>query len=95
MLPLIQAPTLVLQSRDSGFLPQELGPYLAEHINGARFVELPVADLGLNPVSLYPITDEVAQFLTGVRLDSEFERVLTTVLFSDIVGSTERVAAVG
>ena len=54
-----------------------------------------MADLGLNPVSLYPITDEVAQFLTGVRLDSEFERVLTTVLFSDIVGSTERVAAVG
>jgi class 3 adenylate cyclase len=95
VLPLIQAPTLVLQSRDSGFLPQELGPYLAEHINGARFVELPVADLGLNPVSLYPVTDEVAQFLTGVRLDSEFERVLTTVLFSDIVGSTERVAAVG
>jgi class 3 adenylate cyclase len=54
-----------------------------------------VADLGLNPASLYPITDEVAQFLTGVRLDTGYERVLTTVLFSDIVGSTERAAALG
>ena len=95
VLPLIQAPTLVLQSRGSSLLPHELGPYLAEHISGARFVELPVADLGLNPNSLYAITDEVAQFLTGVRLDTGFERVLTTVLFSDIVGSTERAAAQG
>lgn len=94
-LPLIQVPTLVLHARKSPFVPISLGRYLADHIDGARFVELTHDDVGLNPAVVYDVTDEVAQFLTGVRLDTVTERVLTTVLFSDIVGSTKRAVSLG
>jgi class 3 adenylate cyclase len=94
-LPLIQAPTLVLHVQESPFVPVDHGIYLAKHIPGASFVELPGGDLGPNPAVSYQLADEIAQFLTGVRLDTTFERVLTTVLFSDIVGSTQQAAALG
>ncbi len=91
-LPLIQAPTLVLQVADSPFLSIDHGRYLAEHITGATFVELPGGDLG-------PPDDEtiaqVIEFLTGERPEVEVDRVLTTLLFTDIVGSTERAATLG
>lgn len=92
-LPLIQAPTLVLHVSESPFLPIAHGRYIADHIDGARFVELPGSDLGL-PTDRQ-LLDEVAEFLTGERPVVEVDRILTTVLFTDIVGSTERVASLG
>jgi class 3 adenylate cyclase len=93
-LPLVHVPTLVLHSKDNPQIPPAFGRYLAEHIEGARFVELPGGDLGMMPIT-YRVADEVAEFLTGVRPVDEVDRVLTTVLFTDIVGSTERAAALG
>ena len=92
-LPLIQVPTLVLHVSESPFLPIAHGRYIADHIDGARFVELPGGDLGL-PTDRQ-LLDEVAEFLTGERPVVEADRILTTVLFTDIVGSTQRVASLG
>ena len=61
----------------------------------SAFVALPGGDLGLHPLVGDRLGDEVAEFLTGVRVDTTVERVLTTVLFSDIVGSTERAVSLG
>jgi class 3 adenylate cyclase len=93
-LPLIQCPCLVLSVSESPILPIEHGRYLAEHINGARLVELPGGDLGATPANQV-VADEIAEFLTGERPAVEVERILTTVLFTDIVGSTERAASLG
>jgi len=92
ILPLIQAPTVVLHVGESPFIPVELGRYLAEHITGASFVEVPGGDVGL-PHPL--VHDEIIEFLTGERPDVEVDRVLTTVMFTDIVGSTEQAASLG
>jgi class 3 adenylate cyclase len=70
------------------------GYYLAAHIEGATFTELPGADIGPSPFDS-EVADEVAEFLTGDRPVVEVERVLTTVLFTDIVGSTAHAASVG
>jgi class 3 adenylate cyclase len=93
-LPLIQVRTLVLAVRDSPIVPIEHGRYVASHIPGAKFVELPGGDIGVTPATL-AVVDEVAEFLTGERLDAEFDRILTTVLFSDIVASTDQLVAAG
>jgi class 3 adenylate cyclase/pimeloyl-ACP methyl ester carboxylesterase len=93
-LPLIQTPTLVLHVRESPIVPIEHGRYLAEHIAGAVIVELPGGDMGVTSSS-GSVVDEIAQFLTGERPAIEAERILTTVLFTDIVGSTQRVASLG
>jgi class 3 adenylate cyclase len=93
-LPLIQAPTLVLHVNDSPFLPIAHGRYIADHIDKAKFVELPGGDLGL-PTDDRQLLDEIAEFLTGERPVVEADRILTTVLFTDIVGSTARVASLG
>ena len=90
-LPLVQAPTLVLQANDWPFLSIDHGQYLADHIGGAKFVELSGAGGTLSPV----VADEVAEFLTGERPVIEIERILTTVLFTDIVGSTAQAASLG
>jgi class 3 adenylate cyclase len=93
-LPLIQAPTLVLHVGQNSLVPIAHGHYIAEHIDGATFVELPGGDSTTTP-ELYVIADEIAEFLTGERPVVEIERVLTTVLFTDIVGSTEHAASLG
>jgi len=90
-LPLIQAPTLVLHARENSFVPIAHGRYLADHIDGATLIELPGGDIGTNPA----VAVEVAEFLTGDRPVVEVERILTTVLFTDIVGSTALAASVG
>jgi class 3 adenylate cyclase len=94
VLPLVQVPTLILHGRENAFLPIEHGRYLAEHIDGASFVEVPGGDVTFTPASSW-IVDEVAEFLTGERPAVEVERILTTVLFTDIVGSTAQVATLG
>ncbi len=91
ILPLIQAPTLILHASEMPFISVEHGHYLADHIGDATFVEVPDATTGPDPA----IVDEVAEFLTGERPIVEIERVLTTVLFTDIVGSTAQAASLG
>jgi class 3 adenylate cyclase/pimeloyl-ACP methyl ester carboxylesterase len=94
-LPRITAPTLILHRADSDFTPVAHGRYLAEHIAGSRIVELPGED------SLYwvgntgPLLDEIEEFITGMRGGSDAERLLTTIVFTDIVASTERAALLG
>jgi class 3 adenylate cyclase len=91
----ITAPTLVLHRKDSSFVPVEHGRYLAEHIAGARFVELPGADTLYWVGDSAAILDEIEEFITGARAGSVTERVLTTIVFTDIVGSTARAATLG
>ena len=93
-LSLIQAPTLVLHVRESPMAPIEHGRYLASHIPGARFVELPGADTAVT-ANRHIIAEEIAHLLTGERPVFNIDRVLTTVLFTDIVDSTKRAASLG
>jgi class 3 adenylate cyclase/pimeloyl-ACP methyl ester carboxylesterase len=94
-LPLISVPTLVIHPSDNMIVPLEHAQYLAEHIPGARLIELPGAALGINPFDLEPFFDPVTEFLTGERPVIEADRVLSTILFTDIVGSTERAVSEG
>jgi hypothetical protein len=95
VLPLIQAPTLVLHRRDYQFLSIDHGRYLAEHLPEAKLVELPGADGTLVWETPELALDLIEEFLTGVRRPVEASRVLATVLFTDIVGSTERAGRLG
>jgi len=93
VLQSIQVPTLVLHVQASPLLPIAHGRYIAEHIQGAEFIELPGADMGGGmPAGAIA---EIAEFLTGERSLGEIDRILTTVLFTDIVGSTTRAASLG
>jgi class 3 adenylate cyclase len=94
-LPLIQAPTLVLHRRDAQLITVEHGRYLAEHIPKARLVELPGTDATLIWETPELALDHIEEFLLGVRRTHQPSRVLATVLFTDIVGSTERVGRLG
>ncbi|WP_186243329.1 adenylate/guanylate cyclase domain-containing protein [Mycobacterium simulans] len=91
----ISAPTLVLHRVGSTYIPVGHGQYLAEHIAGSRLVELPGADVLYWVGDTAPMLDEIEEFVTGVRSGGEAERVLTTIVFTDIVGSTQRAAALG
>jgi class 3 adenylate cyclase len=94
VLPAVQVPTLVLhRSGDLDSHPDE-GRYVAEHIQGARFVELPGAD-HVPWIDADQVVDEIEEFLTGARPAPESDRVLATVLFTDIVGSTRRAVELG
>ena len=95
LLGLVRAPTLVLhRTGDVGF-SIEASRYMAERIPGAKFVELPGQDH--LPYFDHPdeLIDEIRNFLTGTRADIEPDRVVTTILFSDIVASTETASRVG
>ena len=93
-LTAVQAPTLVLHRTGDHDANVEEGRYLAEQIAGARFVELP-GDDHLPVVNPDEILDEVEVFLTGARPAQLDERVLATVLFTDIVDSTSRARQLG
>jgi len=97
ILPAIHTPTLVLHRIGDDALNVEQGRYLADHIPGAKFVELPGADHF--PFYDYDLADRMAdeaeEFLTGARSAAEPDRVLATVLFTDIVESTKRAAELG
>ena len=94
-LPLIQAPTLVLHPADYSPVPLELGQYVAEHIEGATLVKDPGADYALTRANVKLTLEATAEFLTGDRPQVEVDRLLTTVLFTDIVGSTQQLASIG
>jgi class 3 adenylate cyclase len=95
VLPSVRVPTLVLHSTDNRLVPVELGREVAALIPGARFVEIPGGDLYGWADPDNPGQDEIEEFLTGHRRQREPERVLATVLFTDIVASTEHAARLG
>jgi pimeloyl-ACP methyl ester carboxylesterase len=94
VLSSIQMPTLVIHCTDD-VIPVLGARWLAEQIPDAQFVELPGDEHWPWVTNPDPGVDEVEQFLTGVRHEHEPDRVLTTILFTDIVESTERAAALG
>jgi pimeloyl-ACP methyl ester carboxylesterase len=95
VLPTIQVPALVLHRAGDHDVNVAEGRYLALKIPGAKFVELAGADHWISAGDTDAIADEIEEFLTGTRPVPEPDRVLATVLFTDIVGSTERAAALG
>lgn len=95
VLPAIHVPTLSLHRAPDRDVTAENGRYLAAHIPGARYVEFPDGDHWLTAGDTDALLDEIEEFLTGVRHGPEFDRELTTVLFTDIAGSTERAAEIG
>lgn len=96
ILPAISVPTLVLHRRENRHYRPEFGRYLATHIPGARLVELPGADCSpFHTPQCDAVLDELQEFFTGVRNGAPADRELATVLFTDIVGSTDVAARVG
>jgi class 3 adenylate cyclase len=95
VLPAIRVPTLVLQQRENPLVPLEAGRDAAALIPGARFVEAAGSDSYDWPGADDPETDLIEEFLTGRKPQRTPERVLATVLFTDIVGSTDRAAEIG
>jgi class 3 adenylate cyclase/pimeloyl-ACP methyl ester carboxylesterase len=95
VLPAIRVPTLVLHRQEDPLVPVELGRQVAEAIPEARFVELQGGDNMSFFGDSDALLDEIEQFLTGERHSHDVDRVLTTLLFTDIAGSTQRAAALG
>jgi class 3 adenylate cyclase len=93
-LPLIQAPTLVLHNDRNPVVPVEHGRYLAQRIERSKFVVVSSEGVNLDG-DLNKTVAELTEFLTGDRPQVQIDRVFTTILFTDIVGSTERVVAIG
>jgi class 3 adenylate cyclase len=94
-LPAIGIPTLVLHRTDDRLTPLRMARHLAEHIPGARLVELDGPDHLPMVGDQEALLDEVEEFLVGSREGREPERSLATILFTDIVGSTETAARLG
>ncbi len=94
VLPLVATPTLVIQSRDNTYVRAGHGHYLAEHISGARLVELDRADHW--PLPDVELLGAIEEFVTGSRdVREDTDRVLAALLVVDIVGSTEQAIALG
>ena len=95
LLPTIRVPTLVVHNSDSELFPTDVVKYVADHIPGAKYVELPGRNL-LHFVEPWRASfREIAEFLTGEQAEVADDRVLATVLFTDIVDSTRRAAEIG
>jgi class 3 adenylate cyclase len=95
VLSTITAPTLVVHRIDNPITTIDQGRYVADHIEGATFVAVPGADYGLALGDVDVVLDEVERFLTGTLDAHATDRVLATVLFTDIVDSTVRAAELG
>jgi pimeloyl-ACP methyl ester carboxylesterase len=96
ILPTIRVPALVIHRTDDVTIDVEGGRYLAEHIPGARYVELPGTDhIPFVDENAMEIADLIGEFLTGSRTPIAADTVLATVLFTDIVGSTEKAVSLG
>ena len=95
VLPTLRVPTLVLHRHGDRVVNRRAGRWMAEQIPGARYVELAGPDHFPWIGDSDQVVEEVREFLTGVRVASEPDRVLVTVMFTDLVGSTERAASLG
>jgi class 3 adenylate cyclase/pimeloyl-ACP methyl ester carboxylesterase len=95
VLPAIHVPTLVIHRAENVFYATDHGRYIAENVKGARFVEVPGRDptWGFDPPEA--VIEEAQEFLTGTRPTPEPDRILATVLFTDVVGSTKKVSEIG
>ena len=95
VLPTIGVPTLLIYRTEDVDVHVDEGRYIGERIPGSTFVELPGADHLMWTGDTDPVLDEVEEFLTGVRRGPDPDRVLATVLFTDVVGSTETATRIG
>ena len=95
LLPTIRVPTLVVQHTDDPIIPPAWGKYVADHIPGAKYVELPGRNMYHFVEPWRESFQEIAEFLTGQQAEVADDRVLATVLFTDIVDSTRRAAEMG
>ncbi len=95
VLPSIRVPTLVLHRTGDRRVSVEAGRFLGATIPGARYVEMPGADHVAWVGDTDRLADEIEEFVTGSRADPEPDRVLATVMFTDIVGSTQRAEELG
>ena len=95
LLPTVRVPTLVVQHADDPIFLPAMGRYIADHISGAKYVELPGRNVYHFVEPWRASFQEVAQFLTGEQPDVVDDRVLATVLFTDIVDSTRHAAEIG
>ena len=95
VLPAIRVPTLVLHRTGDTRVHVEAGRYLGSTTPNAKYVELPGCDHTLWVGGVDAIADEIEDFLTGSRAELEADRVLATVLFTDIVNSTKRASELG
>nr|WP_090279495.1 adenylate/guanylate cyclase domain-containing protein [Mycolicibacterium komanii]CRL75421.1 family 3 adenylate cyclase [Mycolicibacterium komanii] len=95
LLPAIRVPTLVVHHTDDVVIPRDWGKYVADHIPAARYVELPGRNL-IHVVEPWRESfQQIAEFVTGKQVDVADDRVLATVLFTDIVDSTRRASEMG
>lgn len=95
VLSAIRVPTLVLHRSGNRFVPAAVGRYLGDHIPGARYLELAGDDHLYYAGDAEPLLEEVEEFLTGTHRVHQPDRILATVLFTDIVGSTVMASNVG
>ena len=95
VLPTIRVPTLVVQHADDAIVTPEKGRYLRDHIADAKYVELPGRNMFHGVEPWRDSFQAVAEFLTGHQAQVDDDRVLATVLFTDIVGSTRMAAEIG
>jgi class 3 adenylate cyclase len=93
VLPSVQVPTLVLYPKGSAITPQ--ARYVGAHIPDAKLVELPAKDYLFFVGDTGPMLDAIEEFVTGQLPAHHIDRVLATVLFTDIVGSTKQAARLG
>ena len=95
VLPTIAVPTLVLHRRGDKAVSRRGAEWMAGQIPGARYVELPGVDHVPYAGDSDALIDEIEEFLTGMRRHAEVDRILATVMFTDIVGSTTRAGELG
>ena len=95
LLPTVRVPTLVVQHAADQFITREMGKDVADHIPGAKYVELPGRNMYHFVEPWRESFQEIAAFLTGYQAEVADERVLATVLFTDIVDSTRRASEIG
>jgi class 3 adenylate cyclase len=95
VLPTVRVPTLVVQHSDDVIVPPAKGKYIAEHIPGAKYVELSGRNWHHFVQPWRESFQEIAAFLTGRQVDVADDRILATVLFTDIVDSTRRAVEIG
>ena len=90
LLPSVTAPALLLHRKDAPFIPAEGMRWLAEHLPNGQYVEVPGDETPGFLGDVDGLMDEIEEFLVGTRVGAAIDRRVGTVLFSDVVGSTER-----